>query len=72
MGILLAFGRGTAIAATVLFAFALLKRLVIVFGLFFALVKFLVVAAFLILLISIAVAVIRDWSRDKKNDARSA
>ena len=65
MGILLALGRGTAIAATVMFAFALLKRLVIVFGVLFALVKFAIVLIFLILLISIAVAVIRDWSRDK-------
>ncbi len=65
MGLLLGFGRGTAIAAIVLFAFALLKRLIIVFGFLFALVKFAIVLAFLILLISIAVAVIRDWSRDK-------
>ena len=70
MGLLLGFGRGTAIAATVLFAFALLKRLVIVFGVLFALVKFVIVLAFLILLISIAVAMIRDWSRDK-SDAKS-
>lgn len=71
MGILLAFGRGTAIAATVLFAFAILKRLVIVFGLLFALIKFLIVIAFLALFISIAVAVIREWSRDK-NGVKSA
>ena len=65
MGLLLGFGRGTAIAATVLLGFALLKRLIIVFGFLFAIVKFAIVLAFLILLISIAVAVIRDWSRDK-------
>ncbi len=65
MGILLAFGRGTAIAAIVMFAFAILKRLVIVFGLLLAIIKFLVVIAFLTLLISIAVAVIREWCRDK-------
>jgi len=65
MGILLAFGRGTVIAATIMFAFAILKRLVIVFGLLLALVKFVIVIAFLALLISIAVAVIREWGRDK-------
>ena len=65
MGLLLGFGRSTVIAATVLFGFALLKRLIIVFGFLFAIVKFAIVLAFLILLISIAVAVIRDWSRDK-------
>ena len=58
-------------AAIVLFGFALLKRLIIVFGFLFALVKFAIVLAFLILLISIAVAVIRDWSRDK-NGVKSA
>lgn len=71
MGILLAFGRGTAIAAVVMFAFAILKRLVIVFGLLFALIKFLIVIAFLALIISIAVAMIREWCRDK-NDAKTA
>ncbi len=65
MGILLALGRGTAIAAAVMFAFAILKRLVIVFGLLLALIKFLIVIAFLVLFISIAVAMIREWSRDK-------
>ena len=48
-----------------MFGFALLKRLIIVFGFLFAIVKFAIVLVFLILLISIAVAVIRDWSRDK-------
>lgn len=71
MGLLLGFGRGTAIAAIVLFGFALLKRLIIGFGFLFALVKFAIVLAFLVLLISIAVAVIRDWSRDK-NGVKSA
>ena len=65
MGLLLGFGRGTILAATVLIGFAILKRLVIVFGVLFALFKFIVVVAFLALLISIAVAMIRDWSKDK-------
>jgi hypothetical protein len=69
MGLLLGFGRGTILAATVLIGFAILKRLVIVFGVVFALIKFIIVVAFLALLISIAVAMIRDWS-DKKNGVK--
>jgi len=65
MVVLLAFVRGTALAATVLFAFAILKRLVIVFGVLFALVKFVVVLAFLILIVSIAVSMFRGWSEQK-------
>ena len=65
MGILLALGRGTAVAATIMFAFALLKRLIILFGFLFALVKFAILIAFLVLFVSIAVAIIRDWSREK-------
>ena len=65
MGILLALTRGTAVAATVIFAFALLKRLIILFGFMFAIVKFVIVIAFLIVLVSIAVAMLRDWRRDK-------
>ncbi len=66
MGILLALTRGTAVAATIIFAFALLKRLIIVFGFVFAIVKFVIVIAFLIVIVSIAVAMLRDWCRDKK------
>lgn len=62
MGLLLALGRGTAVTAIVLFAFALLKKLVIVFGILLALVKFAILIAFLVLLISIAVAMLREWS----------
>ena len=65
MAILLALTRGTAVAATVIFAFALLKRLIILFGFMFAIVKFIIVIAFLIVLVSIAVAMLRDWCRDK-------
>ncbi len=65
MAILLALTRGTAVAATVIFAFALLKRLIILFGFMFAIVKFVIVIAFLIVLVSIAVAMLRDWCRDK-------
>jgi len=65
MAILLALTRGTAAAATVIFAFALLRRLIILFGFMFAIVKFVIVIAFLIVLVSIAVAMLRDWCRDK-------
>ena len=65
MAILLALTRGTAVAATVIFAFALLRRLIILFGFMFAIVKFVIVIAFLIVLVSIAVAMLRDWCRDK-------
>jgi len=65
MGILLALTRGTAVAATIIFAFALLKRLIILFGFMFAIVKFIIVIAFLIVLVLIAVAMLRDWCRDK-------
>ena len=65
MGILLALTRGTAVAATIIFGFALLKRLIILFGFMFAIVKFVIVIVFLIILVSIAVAMLRDWCRDK-------
>ena len=65
MGILLALTRGTAVAATIIFGFALLKRLIILFGFMFAIVKFVIVIAFLIILVSIAVGMLRDWCRDK-------
>ena len=65
MGILLALTRGTAVAATIIFGFALLKRLIVLFGFMFAIVKFVIVIAFLIILVSIAVAMLRDWCRDK-------
>ena len=65
MGILLALFRGTSVAATIILAFALLKRLIIGFGFLFAMVKFVIVIAFVIVLVSIAVAMLRDWCRDK-------
>jgi hypothetical protein len=68
MGLLLAL-RGAAVAATIMFAFAVLKRLVILFGFLFALVKFAILVAFLVLFVSIAVAIIRDWSQ-KKNGVK--
>ena len=43
-------------------AFALLKKLILVFGFLFAILKFAILIVFLILLVSIAVAMLRDWS----------
>jgi hypothetical protein len=65
MGILISLFRGTAVATAIIFGFALLKKLIIAFGFLFAIVKFAIVTAFLLLLISIAVSMFRDWS--KKN-----
>ena len=65
MGILIALSRGTAVAAAVMFGFALLKHLVIAFGFLFAIIKFAIVLAFVLLLVSIAVAMLRDWGQKK-------
>jgi hypothetical protein len=62
MGILLALLKGTTAAAAIMFAFALLKNLIIVFGFLFAIIKFAIIAAFLLLLVSIAISMIRSWS----------
>jgi len=64
MGILLALLRGTTAAAAIIFAFALLKKLIIVFGFLFAIVKFAIIIAFLVLLVSIAISMIRNWSNN--------
>jgi len=68
MGILIALFRGTAVATSIIFALALLKKLIIAFGFLFAIVKFAIVLAFVVLLVSIAVAMLRDWSQ--KNSAK--
>ncbi len=67
MALLLTFARGTAVMATVLFAVAVLKRLIILFGFLLAMVKFFVVVAFLILLVAIAVSMLRGWSQTKSS-----
>ena len=66
MGILLGLARGTLLAVTIMFAFGVLRRLVIAFGLLFAFVKFAIIVAFLVLLASIACAIIRGWSENKR------
>jgi hypothetical protein len=65
MGLLIGLGKGTVVTAAILLAFALLKKLIIVFGILLAVLKFAIVIAFLALFISIAVAMIRDWSNGK-------
>ena len=67
MGILLSLLKGTTAAAAIIFAFALLKKLIIVFGFLFAIVKFAIITAFLVLLVSIAISMIRNWS-DRSKD----
>jgi len=67
MGILISLFRGTAVATAIIFGFALLKKLIIAFGFLFAIVKFAIVTAFLLLLISIAVSMFRDWSKKNSN-----
>ena len=51
MAILIGLLRGTSIAAAIMLAFALLKKLIIVFGFLFAILKFAIVILFLVLLI---------------------
>jgi len=64
MGIL-GIGRGLILAVVVLFALAILKRLIIAFGLLFAFLKFGIILVFLVLLASIGFAIIRGWSEKK-------
>jgi hypothetical protein len=67
MGILLGLLKGTTAAAAIIFAFALLKKLIIVFGFMFAIIKFAIITAFLALLVSIAISVIRNWSNNSSS-----
>jgi hypothetical protein len=62
MAILIGLLRGTTVAAAIMLGFALLKKLIIVFGFMFAILKFAIVLLFVALLVSIAVAMLRDWS----------
>ena len=64
MGIL-GIGRGVLLTFGVSLALAVLKKLIIVFGLLFALIKFGIVIVFIALLISILVAMFRDRSGAK-------
>ena len=62
MGILIALLRGTTVATAIIFGLALLKKLIVVFGFLLAIIKFAIIAAFLVLLISSAFSILRDWS----------
>lgn len=64
MGIL-GLGRGVLLTFAIIFGLAILKRLIIVFGLLFAVVKFAIVIAFIVLLVSIACAMFRDRAGSK-------
>jgi hypothetical protein len=68
MGIL-GIGRGVILAAAIMFGLAVLKRMIIVFGLFFAFIKFAIVIAFIVLIVSIAVAMFRDRAGSKSGSA---
>jgi hypothetical protein len=68
MGIL-GIGRGVILAAAIMLALGLLKRMIIVFGLFFAFIKFAIVIAFIVLIVSIAVAMFRDRAGSKSSSA---
>jgi hypothetical protein len=65
MGLLIGLGKGTVLSAAIILGFALLKKLIIVFGFLVAFVKFAILIAFLSLFISIAFAIVRDWSQRK-------
>lgn len=65
MGLLIGLGKGTVLSAAIILAFALLKKLIIVFGFILAVVKFAIVIAFIALFVSIAVAIVRGWSQSK-------
>jgi len=62
MPILIALFRGTAVATLIVFGLAILKALVVSFGFLLAIIKFAIVLVFLVLIVSIAVSMIRDWS----------
>ena len=59
-------GRGLLLTLAVLFGLALLKKLIIVFGVVFAVIKFGIIIAFVVLMISILVAMCRDRAAAKK------
>ena len=61
----LGLGRGTLLAAVVMVAFVLLKKMIVAFGFVLAFIKFGILIVFLGLLVSIAIAIIRDWSESK-------
>lgn len=66
----LGLGRGALFAVAVMFAFAVLKKLIVAFGFLLAFIKFGILIAFMVLFVSIAIAIIRGWS-ESKNGVKS-
>jgi hypothetical protein len=65
MAFLYAFARGGAVLTFILLALGLLKQMVIMFGVLFALIKFAIVIVFVVVIVMIALAIFRDRSRRK-------
>ena len=66
MALLKTFGRLGGIVALILLVVALLRQLVVMFGFLLALIKFAIVMAFLVLIVMIVLAILRDRSRRRK------
>jgi hypothetical protein len=66
MAILAAFGRGGAVIALILLVVALLKQLIVMVGFLLALIKFAIVIAFVLMMVLIVWAILRDRSRRKR------
>ena len=65
--ILKAFGLGSIVAA-ILLVVALLKQLVVMFGFLLALVKFAIIMAFVLIVVMIVFAILRDRSRRRREE----
>jgi len=65
MGIL-GLGRGALLMLAIIFALAILKKLIIVFGLLFAIIKVGIIIVFIGLMISILVCMFRDRPESKR------
>jgi hypothetical protein len=63
MAFIYAFARGGAVFTLILLAVALLKHLIIMFGLLLALIKFAIVIVFVAVIVMIVLAIFRDRSR---------
>lgn len=65
MGIIYALSRGGAVIALILLIVALLKQLIAMVGFLLALVKFAIIIVFVGLLVMVAYAIYRDYTRRK-------
>lgn len=66
MAILAAFGRGGAVIALILLIATLLKQLIVMVGFLLALIKFAIVIAFVLMMVLIVFAIVRDRSRRRR------